>query len=348
MHTDHLPDPTNIPRRVTHIVKCWGVAAAYIGMLCATSHIKAQEEVRPEVSPRIELARAKERLVGKLYSLRWIAFSPSAFDPAKSTALIRSEVERDLQVLADAGFDGLLTYSCARRSDDSPDAAIGFCDVPALAKGAGFKGCIVGIWEPGNVAEVDAAVEVARNHLVDAVCVGNEGLDVRYGWDKLLAVMADVRLRGGVPCTTTEQIEDYSFDGLRDPSAVDLILPNVHPVFQNIEDPTEAAEWAVFMLRELRTLDEDRVEVLPLLVKETGWPSRGMPYHTELNQQVFWNEVDRRARGAGIPYAIFESFDQAWKEEVVVGKNVGPHWGLFTTDRQPKLAAQSIPRGPSK
>jgi hypothetical protein len=55
-----------------------------------------------------------------------------------------------------------------------------------------------------------------------------------------------------VPCAPTEQIEDYGLPEMCDPKKVDWLFPNIHPVFQNIQDPEEAARWTILMASKLR------------------------------------------------------------------------------------------------
>jgi exo-beta-1,3-glucanase (GH17 family) len=288
------------------------------------------------------LEEARQRFLEKMRTLRWIAFSPSTFNPNSKTPLLKADVEADLRALREAGFTGLVTYSCvparATKASETSDV-VGPDEFASLARISGFKGFVAGVWDPSSEKEIEAAKKLALSHLVDAVVVGNEGLGERYEWEKLRAVMHDIRVSCAIPVSTSEQINDYGFEELRDPRSVDWIFPNVHPVFQNTEDPKKAAEWTIFMIHELRKLDGDKADKLPLMVKETGWPSQGMTYHNELNQELFWAHFDQLARESLIPYVFFEAFDQPWKHEDVLGKNIGPHWGLFTADRKAKIVA---------
>lgn len=299
-----------------------------------------------------DLDTAKNAFYAKITSLRWIAYAPSTFDPRSREPLLRSDIEADFRALKAAGFDGVVTYSCVptgvnRPGDTAADEinAVGMDQLPEIAKQIGFQGFVLGVWNPKDKQELAAAARLGKAKLVDAICVGNEGLDVRYDWEVLRDAMRTLRESTGVPITTTEQIDDYGRSELCDPREVDWLFPNIHPVFQNVTDPRKAAQWTVFMAGELETLLDDRPPQarLPVLIKETGWPSQGMGYHNETSQKVFWESLDQLASASNIPYVTFEAFDQPWKHEDLLGRDIGPHWGVFSSVRDPKPAVH--PKG---
>jgi hypothetical protein len=150
-----------------------------------------------------EFARAKQQLHTKIGKLRWIAYSPSTFNPASRQPLAKADVVADLEVLKSAGFGGLVTYGCSPAAENPPAAgvsrnvdAMGMCDIPGIAKRLGFEGVIVGVWDPEDKGETDAVQRLARAELIDRVCVGNEGPDGRYSWKTLREVMRAVRAHG--------------------------------------------------------------------------------------------------------------------------------------------------------
>lgn len=329
-----------------HNIRPWRQASLW---LCLTLiFLGVQGAVIPSASraSAADLEGAKARFSVKITQLRWIAYSPSTFDPSAKKPLLRPDVEADLRALKAAGFDGIVTYSCgpasAGRSKDKaplPRDAVGMEDVPKMAKDLGFRGFIAGIWDPASGAETAAVGRLAKAQLIDAVCVGNEGLDARYDWEKLRNAMRAVRKAAALPVTTTEQLEDYGAAELRDPKESDWLFPNIHPVFNNIKDPEEAAKWTISRASDLRKLADGEAgeKGLPILIKETGWPTRGLAWHNEASQKLFWDTCDRLAKKAKMPYVVFEAFDQPWKHEDLLGKDIGPFWGVFSAKREPKL-----------
>jgi exo-beta-1,3-glucanase (GH17 family) len=300
-----------------------------------------------------DLEQAKRQLHAKIGKLRWIAYSPSTFDPGAGKPLLKTDIQADLRVLKSAGFSGLVTYACSPAAETSPEPgnsaaseSVGICDVPSIAKRMGFEGFIVGVWDPQSRPEREAAARLARDKLIDGVCVGNEGLDSRYSWETLREVMRAMRASAGVPVTTTEQIEDYGLPGMCDPAEVDWLFPNIHPVFHNIRGPDEAARWTILMATELRKLvgDEAAQKRLPVLIKETGWPTRGLDWHSEQSQKQFWGALQKLAAESAISYVTFEAFDQPWKHEQFQGGDIGTSWGVFSAAREPKLIIRSAGR----
>lgn len=288
--------------------------------------------------------RAKTNFYRKISALRWIAYSPSTFDPSGKKPLLKSNVEADLEVLQRENFHGIVTYSCSpvrvQPADvqSLSDEAVGTADIPRIARQMGFRGIIAGVWNPTDENETAAVMQLAKLNLIDAVCVGNEGLDVRYDWNQLKQAMQAIRVSTGLPVTTTEQIEDYSLSGLSDPEAVDWLFPNIHPVFQNITDPLAAARWTISRAQDLRKHADSNQggKRLPLLIKETGWPTQGFNHHSETTQKKFWEVFAGQAREAGLRYVVFEAFDQPWKHENYMGKDVGIHWGVNYSNREAK------------
>jgi exo-beta-1,3-glucanase (GH17 family) len=137
-------------------------------------------------------------------------------------------IAEDLRVLYDAGFRGIVTYSAGGI----------FGDIPRLAREAGFDGVVMGIWTPGDPDETLSAINAAP--FIDGYVVGNEGIYFnRYDFATLEAAIRDLRQKTNKWVTTTEVISLYG-----DPNILgvgDWIFPNVHPYWQGIVDPLDAA-----------------------------------------------------------------------------------------------------------
>lgn len=85
----------------------------------------------------------------------------------------------------------------------------------------------------------------------------------------------------------------------------------------------------------------------PLILGETGWPTMvdhmSMDMSTtavgsEANQALFYKEALAGMRARNLPMWMFSSIDEKWKGTSGEGE-VGAHWGIFTSARQPKQAA---------
>lgn len=287
-------------------------------------------------------AAPAERLRQTLEGARFVAYTPRGFDPDAGADVAPGALRADLAMLA-TRFDGLVTYSSARGLDA----------VPRLARQAGFRAVVLGVWNPGDERELARALAAARAEpgVVFALALGNEGLFFeRYDATTLAGAFA--RARSELPwaaITTTEPFSSY-LEPARAAALPkqDLLLPTVHP----LDQPwfaTAPPETRVDFVRNVVGELEAKYG-LPVLVKETGVPSgpaeRGF---SEATQAEFW-----RALAARLPpspthaFAYFEAFDALWKIASVAAQTgdvraTEAHWGLFRADGSPKPAALAIP-----
>jgi exo-beta-1,3-glucanase (GH17 family) len=262
----------------------------------------------------------------KALELRWVCYSPSTYVPGADSSSMPTveDIRADLRFLHPY-FDGLITYGLGE----------GLARIPQIAKEEGYDWFIAGIWDIRSEEEFSAAVDLAGRDLVDAFCVGNEGLGVRYSWEELQQVIAALKDSTGLPVTTTEQVEDYADGRL---AALDFLFPNVHPLWHGLSTADAAAEWVCGIAEDLLGGSPGRV----LLIKESGFPSSGPDYCTEDLQADFWQDLLARSAGREWNVAFFEAFDQDWKHETYQDEDVGPHWGAFRTDRRPKKVVEVL------
>lgn len=59
----------------------------------------------------ISLAAVSRDWEQKVAQIRWVAYSPPTSDPIQGTEATPEAIQKDLQVLLEAGFTGLVTYS---------------------------------------------------------------------------------------------------------------------------------------------------------------------------------------------------------------------------------------------
>ena len=281
---------------------------------------------------------AEQHLAALFTRLCWVAYSPTHFDPTTTPIRWPSEddVREDLRVLRSAGFNGLVTYGSNYASQDASDQML---DIPRLAQEAGFEGMIVGVWDPTDENELQAAEQTSHYPVVVGYSVGNEGLDVHYNLETLVSAMDRLRRNTGKPVSTTEEAHDYYEDS---PlwSMSDWIFPNVHPYFAGYRDPEEAVEWTEKIFETL-----DLVSNKPLIFKEVGLPSGGDLNLDESRQAQYYQLL----RETSVTYVVFEAFDAPWKhlgrqnpDGTYSWPDPEPHWGIFTSARVPKEAAINI------
>ena len=253
-----------------------------------------------------------------------------------------ASIRADLQVLR-THFDGLITY----------DAVHGAQAIPAVAAALKFRALVIGVWNPADPAQLDAALAAARDypHLVVGLSLGNESIFARRSsFAQMAAAIAAVRARAPhLALSSTEPFHLYQQpDAAPLLGVMDFLLVNVHPVFQPWFRTAMDATAAQFVVNV--AADLGRRFCGPILVKETGVPTApaSAGYSPE-RQASFYAELRRRMPGSSASaFAYFSSFDAPWRAHdagPVAGAVTGPeeaHWGLYDEERRPKPAALAL------
>jgi exo-beta-1,3-glucanase (GH17 family) len=295
-------------------------------------------------SQRPAAAAAMTGLREALQHGRFVAYQPTSLTvvDGRVTPADAAGIRADLTVLRPY-FDSLLTY----------DAVHGAENIPAIAASLKFRALIIGVWNPLNDAEVEAAVTAARTYprLVVGVSLGNEVLFSRRTAAAALGAAAQ-RLHGQhpqLPLSVSEPFHLYYEETLAPLlGELDFLLANVHPIFQPWfrDAPDEAAaRFVVNVVDELA-----HAYCGPILVKETGVPTvPASAGFSEARQASFYLRLREEfppARDRG--FAYFAAFDAPWRATDATGVP-GPHpeeahWGLYDAARRPKAAARALPR----
>ncbi|MFI5315260.1 MAG: hypothetical protein ACHQ6T_06145 [Myxococcota bacterium] len=292
--------------------------------------------------PAIRAGADAEPLRRALASVRFVAYTPRGFDPDSGSPPPGEAALRADLALLHRSFDGLITYSCANGLDA----------VPRLAREAGFRAVVLGVWSPSDSRELSRALAAAgaERSVVVALALGNEGLFFRrYGASALGAAFARARReRPELPLATSEPFALYL-----DPARAselpreDLLLPTVHPVDQpwfGSAPPETSVEFVANVVARL----EERF-ALPVLVKETGLPSGPSDSgFSEAGQARFWSALARRLPPTRAhAFAYFEAFDSPWKPARASAappdrRELEAHWGLLRSDGSAKPALAEL------
>lgn len=322
-------------------------AAALLACVSLLSAATASLAAAVPTCPERPAARpAVTRLQEALAHGRFVAYEPTSLRvvDGRVSAANAASIRDDLTVLR-AHFDSLVTY----------DAVHGAENIPAIAAALKFRALIIGVWDPSEEADLQAAIEAARRFpaLVVGISLGNERwLAHRTDPQTLAALVTRVRARvPGTALSTTEPFHLYY-----EPAAapllrqLDFVLVNVHPVFQpwfrDAPDRT-AAQFVVNVLDKLAPL-----VCGPILVKETGVPTAPESAgYSEARQASFYRELRATLPPSRMrAFAYFAAFDEPWRarDATPVPGQRGPHpeeahWGLFDVARHPKAAARELP-----
>jgi len=299
--------------------------------------------------PPAMLQKSKEdkkmqRLRWALKELRFVAYSPSQFNPLprEFTPATEQTIQADLETLRPY-FDGLITYSCNR--------AQGMDKIIPIAAKLQYKAVMMGIWNITSEDEINTAIRLAKEYpsLVVAVIVGNEGIlrGPRNGYDYPTLEAAINKVREALPdvaVSTSEPIHEYGDEDLL--SLTDFHAPNIHPWFAGGErrrDYRAAVDWVKDWVESLQEVSDK-----PLLVHETGLPSGPEPHASPELQKTFWHTLfTEMSNTKNYGIAFFEAFDAGeWKMETNPSDipEVEISWGAFTNDRKPKPVVEVLPK----
>lgn len=278
-----------------------------------------------------------------LQTCRFIAYTPRSFSVREGVVKEASKpsIRKDLEILRPY-FNGLITYSSTN----------GVENVAEIAYNLSYQSVIMGIWDPSSEIEINNAVQAFRKYpdLVAAVIVGNEGLySKRYSHEDVQQAIKRIKkLAPNMAVTTSEPFflylnQDY-FPFFR---SHDLLMPNIHPVFEKWFNPKELSHGVTMVLNVARELEA--TYRLPILIKETGLPSGETTQgHSPARQAQFWNELKTRFQPSPtLAFTYFEAFDTPWKPALMATEFPGNHaneayWGLFTTTGQAKEVVKHL------
>jgi exo-beta-1,3-glucanase (GH17 family) len=275
---------------------------------------------------------------------RFVAYQPTSLQVVNGylTHADPDSIRADLKVLR-SRFDSLITYGSINGAEA----------IPGIAASLGFRAVIIGIWNPFDATELNAAVTAAKSYptLVAGISLGNEMLFFhRHGSAELVKLLDTVHVQDPqLPLATTEP-----FHMFYEPAAapilerLDFLLANVHPIFEPWFRSTSDGDAAQFVVNVVSKLAGSYCG--PILVKETGIPTapeeKGF---TEKRQAGFYEELQRRFPASNErAFTYFAAFDAPWRLNdagPAPGQRPAPeeaHWGLYNERRQPKPVVASI------
>jgi len=263
-------------------------------------------------------------------TLKWVAYSPTHYNPNRNIQPSEHDVRADLELLKRHGFQGIVTYGCSGSLATY---------VPKVANELGMK-VIVGVWNPKDLkagSEVQNAANLAANNAaVLAVTIGNEGLHDKYNmWnpdhmnytlDQVRTAIATVRAKTTKPITSSQQWKSYTEADFR--NVCDFMFPTIHPYWEGVYNAKSGADFTVSHIQTIKNVSGNKI-VIP---KEVGYPTDGNKHNcTEQTQKDYYDDLAK----SPCKFVYFEAFNQPWKNERTNGTE--PHWGMFKADRSPKL-----------
>jgi exo-beta-1,3-glucanase (GH17 family) len=248
-----------------------------------------------------------------LYSNCWVSYDPvgmsldEAYQPVYPPS---TNIARELRIIREAGFSGVLTFSAKGT----------MVEIPRLAQGQGLK-VIMGVWNPADRQELSAAIR--QSEFVDAYCVGHNGLSDRYSIWQLKQAIYLIKKRTGLPATTTEPALRYDAELA---TMGDWLFPDAHITLKN--DPAVLAA-NVDLERDIQQFMTATKEVSrlaqragqPLILKNVAYPHQGPVGGSRDNQAEFYRRVlewlndPQQGHTAKAAIVAQGAFDAPWKLE---------------------------------
>ena len=210
--------------------------------------------------------------------------------------------------------------------------------IPKIAHQNGLKS-MVGAWisedKSQNRKELDELIKLGKAGHVDIAVVGNEVL-LRKELSEAELVEYIQEVKTALPNIPVGYVDAYSVFYER-PSlidACDVILINCYPFWEGTE-----IEISTDYLREMYSLVETKAKGKPVIIAETGWPSRGEATEkavpTQINAMKYFINVNNWANQKQIKSFYFSSFDESWKTRHE--GDVGQRWGIWDKKEELKF-----------
>ena len=256
-------------------------------------------------------------------------------------------IRADLQVLRPR-FDSLITYGSISGAEA----------IPGIAASLGFRAVIIGIWDPFNATDLNAALTAAKNNprVVVGLSLGNEMLFFhRHSAAELVQLLDTVHAQAPqLALSTTEPFQMFEApEAAPILQRLDFLLANVHPVFQPWFATAPEGNDVQFVVNVVGDLAKDYCG--PILVKETGIPTAPAEKgFSEKRQASFYAELGRRFARVAVSRVTARSPTSPpstrpgayWTAARAAGQRPAEeeaHWGLYDEKRRPKPVVASIP-----
>ncbi|KKK87304.1 hypothetical protein LCGC14_2754570, partial [marine sediment metagenome] len=140
-----------------------------------------------------------EGLEKKLAGLKWITYEPIDMDPHNKYYGNKDKIKKDLKLLSEAGFTGIITFSS--------NGALSIVPEVAKSEDVRFEGVVMGVIDITSEDELQNAISAKDK--VDGYCVGHMFTDYPYGQSEEISALRRVRAATGRPVTTTLRPNGY-------------------------------------------------------------------------------------------------------------------------------------------
>lgn len=199
-----------------------------------------------------------------------------------------------------------------------------------------------------NEMRIQRLIDLSRQYpkIIISLSVGNEACvdwtDHYVSVDRVIEFVKRVKESAKLPVTFCENYVPW-LNKLRPlAEVVDFISIHTYPVWE-YKHLHEAIEYTKENYESVRQL----FPKTPIVITEAGWATnsngRGInqEHVSEENQKIYFKDLMNWAHQSKVLVYFFEAFDENWKGSDHPHEPE-KHWGLFFSDRKPKLILQDL------
>lgn len=267
----------------------------------------------------------RQRLEGGMHGMCFSAYQEGQ-NPWGDT-ITEEQVRRRLEVVRPY-TQWIRTFSCTN----------GHERIPEIAKEMGFK-TMTGAWisnnKEQNELELASLIQLINKGVVDIASVGNE---VLYRGELSEEAVCEYVLRvkqsaGNIPVTYVDAYYQF-INRPKLVEACDVIPINCYPFWEGA-----GIETAGLYLQEMYRKTKDAAKGKPVIIAETGWPSKGAPVDdalpSEENYMRYFLDAQTWSEHQQVPCFHFSSFDESWK--IHAEGWAGTSWGIWDVKERLKF-----------
>ena len=191
-----------------------------------------------------------------------------------------------------------------------------------------------------NETQLNKMIELANKYsdIVVAVNIGNEmSLRNSPSTNTILNYIQTTKQSISQPVTVNDVYSYWNNNQAQDiANAVDFISVHIYAYWDN-----QMLVNSLSYTQNLFSDIESRYPNKQIVIGESGWPSSDNNEKIGIanlqNQKSFFNDYSAWINQQQIVSFYFEAFDEKWKSQAS-GLEVEEHWGLYYSNRLPKLA----------
>jgi exo-beta-1,3-glucanase (GH17 family) len=197
-----------------------------------------------------------------------------------------------------------------------------------------------------NASEIQNVIRLANEYrdIVVAVAVGNETLvswnDHMVPVESVIDFVRQVKKSVKQPVTVCDNYDWWSHHGAALAGELDFISVHTYPEWEN-KDIDQAMSYTIANLQAVR----NAIPGARIVITEAGWATIAREFGgraDETKQKQYYHDLFVWTGKMNITAFFFEAFDEDWKGDAGDPLGAEKHWGLFTVDREAKLAMKDL------